>query len=166
MWCDGGSGTDPTGGHLEIDATVRALSLVVAASLAKDLFEAATAKNEHPAEAFSPNDPHPVLCVGIGSRRSVWRHDHSDAFGVEHLVEPGRELGASILDEERDRSTSVHEATDQTASHLSDEVTFRMNGDTEDVGFPRRQFDHEVLPQSHGVHGKAVRGQHAVGLQA
>jgi hypothetical protein len=127
---------------------------------------AATAKNEHPAEAFSPNDPHPVLCVGIGSRRSVWRHDHSDAIGVEHLVEPGRELGASILDEERDRSTSVHEATDQTASHLSDEVTFRMNGDTEDVGFPRRQFDHEVLPQSHGVHGKAVRGQHAVGLQA
>jgi hypothetical protein len=160
-----GSESDPTGGHFEIDATVRALSVVVAAIPATDSFEVASAKNGHQVEAFRPHGPHLALCVGIGSRRSARRPDHSDAFGLEHLVEAGGELGVSIPDEERDGSTAVHNVSDQVAGRLSDEVTIWMIGDTENVGFPRRQFDHGELPRSHGVHGREVRGKHAVGLR-
>ena len=49
---------------LKVDASMRALSVVVADVLAKDPFEMTMAKNEAPVEAFGPDGSHPALRVG------------------------------------------------------------------------------------------------------
>jgi hypothetical protein len=75
-----GSGGDRAGGNFEIDATMWALSVVVADVLPKDTLKVAATENKHPVEAFVSHRPHPAFRVGIGSRRSNRCLDHPDAF--------------------------------------------------------------------------------------
>src|SRR5664280_2728718 len=147
---------------------MRTLLVVVAGVRTRDPFEVAMAQDRQPVEAFRTSSPHLTLRVGIGPRRSDWRLDHPDVLGVEHLVEAGRELGVPIPDQELDRSSAVHQITDQVAGYLGDERTGRMFGDTEDVHLPSRQFDdqeHVELLERHRVHGEEARSQHAVRLR-
>jgi hypothetical protein len=62
--------------------------------------------------------------------------DHPDAFGAEHLVEAGTELGVPIPNEELDRSTAVYQITDQVAGYLGDDGTVRMVGAAEGGALP------------------------------
>jgi hypothetical protein len=154
--------------YLKIDASVRALLVVMVDVLRKDPFEMAMAQNEQPIEAFGANRPYPAFRESVGPRRSDWRLDHSDAFGTEHLVKSGGELGVPVSDEELEGATSVRQITDQIASNLSDERAGRMISNTENMYFSRRQLDDEEyieLLEKHRVHCEEVGGQYALHLR-
>ena len=75
-----GSRASPTRRHLEVDASVRSLAVVMAHVLSKHSLEVAMAKDEHPVETFGPDGFHPAFRVGIGPRRPNWGLDHPNAF--------------------------------------------------------------------------------------
>jgi hypothetical protein len=56
--------------HVEVDASVRALFVVVPDVAAKDSFEVTLAHHEQPVETFCPHRSHPTLRVSVGPRRS------------------------------------------------------------------------------------------------
>ena len=60
------SGGDHTGRHLEIDASMRALAVVIADELPMSSLKMAIVEDEGPIQAFSPDRLHPTLRVGIG----------------------------------------------------------------------------------------------------
>src|SRR5664280_2861405 len=138
----GNAGQSAVGhGHTEIDATMWTLSVVVGDVLPKHSLQLPASEDEHVVETFVAHGSHPAFRVGIGPGRSDRCLDHPDALGAQDLVEAGRELGVPIRDQELDGSTAVYKAADQVASHLGDEHTGRMVGDTEDVQLSSRQFD-------------------------
>ncbi len=91
--------------HLESKAAVRPMLVVMPDVAAKDCFEMVTAENERPVEALSPDSPYPLLRDRVRARRSHRCLDHLDAFGGEHLVKAGGELGVAISDQEPERPT-------------------------------------------------------------
>ena len=97
-----GSGGISTRWYLEMDATMRALLVVMRDVLPKHSLEMSTTEDEDLVEAFCPNSPHPTFHVGISPGRSNRSPDDPDAFGSKHLVEAGRQLGVPIPDEELD----------------------------------------------------------------
>src|SRR5450755_3625751 len=75
-----GSGGGRSGGHVELDTSMRTLVVVVADILTKDSFEVTLAQNEQPVEALRSDGPHPTFCIGICPRRANRRLDHPGAF--------------------------------------------------------------------------------------
>jgi hypothetical protein len=125
-----------TRGYLEIDAAVRPSAVVMADVLSKDSLEVVMAEDEHPIEAFGPDGSHPALRVGVGSRRTNRGLSHTDAFGKEHLVEAGRELGVPIADQELDGASPISQIAKEVAGHLGDPRTDWMFGDVWVPGMP------------------------------
>ena len=72
------------------------LSVVVADALPQHPFEVSPTQDEHPVQALGPHGSHPAFREGIDPRQSDRDPDHPDAFGAEHLVEAGRELGGPV----------------------------------------------------------------------
>jgi hypothetical protein len=60
-----------SGGHTEVDATMRPLSVVVTDVLPKDSIEMASAHDEQPVEAFVSNRPDPTLCERVVISRQL-----------------------------------------------------------------------------------------------
>jgi hypothetical protein len=69
--------------------------------------------------------------------------DHPDAFGAEHLVEAGTELGVPIPNEELDRSTAVYQITTRLRATWVTMAPFGWSVLPRGVHFPSRQFDHK-----------------------
>src|ERR1017187_1170281 len=111
--------------------------------VAKDCFEMMTAENERPVETLFSDGPYPGLRDRVRTRRSHRCLDHLDAFGGEHLVEAGGELGVAVSDQEPERPSVLGEISGEVAGNLGDERAGRMIGDTEDVDCAALEFDHE-----------------------
>jgi hypothetical protein len=73
-------------GHLEPDAAVRPMLVVMPDVIAKDCFEMVTAENERPVEALFSYGPDEALRIGVGTRRSHRGLDDLDSLRDEHRV--------------------------------------------------------------------------------
>src|ERR1017187_5905362 len=111
--------------------------------VAKDCFEMMTAENERPVETLFTYGPYPPLRIRVRTRRSDGRLDHLYAFGGEHLVEPGGELGVAVSDQEPERPSVFGEISGEVPGNLGDKGPGRMIGDPEDVDYAPLELDDE-----------------------
>jgi hypothetical protein len=154
-------------GHLESKTTVRPMLVVVPDVIAKDGFEMVTAENERPVETLFSYGPYPALRDRVRAGRSHRCPDHLDAFGSEHVVEAGGELGVAVSDQEPERPSVRGEIACEVPGNLGDEGPGRMIGDTEDVHHSALELDDEQrieLGELDGVHDEEVGGQDAARL--
>ena len=86
----------PTGRHVEAEAAMRALLVVVAEVLAEDRFKLAPPEHQGPVEALRAYGPHETFSVGVRSRRPHGGLDHLYGFRSEDVVEAGGELCIAV----------------------------------------------------------------------
>src|ERR1017187_9022177 len=135
--------------------------------VAKDCFEVVATENEQPVEALFTEGPYPPLRDRVRPRRSHRCLDHLYAFGGEHIVEAGGELGVAVSDQEPERPSVLGEISGEAAGNLGDKEPGRMIGDPEDVHHSALELDHEQhieLAETDRVHDEEVGGQDAARL--
>src|ERR1039458_1299712 len=154
-------------GHIEPEAAVRPVLVIVPDVVAKDCFEVVAAENERPVETLFSDGPYPPLRDRVRTRRSHRCLDHLDTFGDEHLVEAGGELRVAVSDQEPERPSVLGEISGEVPGNLGDKGGGRMIGETEDVDYAALELDdeqHIELGETDRVHDEEVGSHDALGL--
>jgi len=154
-------------GHLESKTAVRPMLVVMPDVVAKDGFKVVATENERPVEALFTYGPYPALRDRVRPRRSHRCLDHLYAFGGEHVVEAGGELGVAVSDQEPERPSVLGEISREVAGNLGDKEPGRMIGDPHDVDCAALELDYEQhieLAETDRVHDEEVGSQDALGL--
>jgi hypothetical protein len=135
----------------------------------KDALEVTSTDDQEPVEALAAYRADP----SFGERVRIWcSHgcaDRPDALGAEHLVERGRELAVTVVDQEPDRLASFDERLDDVPCPSGDPLPGRVRGDARQMHLPRRQLDeheHVHAAEQHRVDGEEIAGDDPAGLRA
>ena len=104
------------------------MSVVVIDEFAEDRFELSTMERQHPVEALPSCRADEPLGERVRTRGPTRRANDPDAFGGEHLVEAGGELGVPVPDQELGRAGLFGQDEAQIASLLGDPLP-RVGGD-------------------------------------
>ena len=86
--------------RLQLERSVRPMSVVVVDIDTQDLLKVSAADNQQPVQTLGTHRADPTLRIGVGVRGADRRPDHRDALRGQHRVEGRRELGIAIVDEE------------------------------------------------------------------
>jgi hypothetical protein len=142
---------------------VRPVFVVVGYVVGQPALGMVATEDQHPVEALTTDGVDEALCEGIG----LWRPDRGandpDAFGIEDLIEVGRELGVSVSDQSSDGMRPLGQHHAQIAGLLDYPGSDRVGGDPGHVDPTGVEFDGEqhVGPaEQHRVDRREVTGQH------
>src|SRR5438477_7459875 len=133
----------------------------------EDAFEVAASDDQHPVQALSTHRADEAFRVGIGTGCLDGGAEDSQAFGSEHLVEGGAELGVAVADEETS-STDPH-AHYEVAGLLDDPRTAWVRGHSGEVDPSGVEFDkeqHVEATQPHGLDREEIDREDAGCLSA
>jgi hypothetical protein len=110
--------------RLQLERSVRPMSVVVLDIDTQDLLKVSAADNQQPVQTLGTHRPDPPLRVGVRVRRLHRRHEHLGALRAQHVVKRTGELGVAVAEQEpQTPSSSFAKHQQQVAGLLGDPVT-------------------------------------------
>ena len=169
-----GTGPGPSGlpagqGCPQLERAVWPGGVVVGNVLLQHLLQMAPPEDEHPIQALAAHSSHPALGNRVRARRLGGCPHDAHAFGPEHRVEGGRELGIPVVDQQGRAPALVLKLPGQLPSLLGDSGggwVLRAAGHEHPPRVELDEEQHEQRLQPERLDREEVTGEHPLGVGA